>query len=78
MEIAGEAIGLHVNWKKTEYMLYNQADTDLITPEGKKLKQVEDFKYLGSWIESSKNDMEIRIGLAWQALKKWMNYGNLT
>ena len=69
-EIARVVIGLHVNCKKTDYVLYNQADADLITLEGKKLKQVEDFKYLGSWIESSKKDMEIKIGLAWQALNK--------
>ena len=31
LKISGEAIGLHVNCKNTEYMLYNQADADLIT-----------------------------------------------
>ena len=70
LELAGESIGLHVNHKKTEYMLYNQADAKLVTLEGNNLKQVEDFRYLGSWIASSKRDMEIRIGLAWKALNK--------
>lgn len=70
LEIAAEAVGLHVNYKKTQYMLYNQADADLVTLEGKNLKQVEDFKYLGSWLQSSKRDMEIRIGQAWHALSK--------
>ena len=51
-------------------MLYNQLDADLDTLEGKKLKRVDDFKYLGSWIESSKKDLETRIGLAWNALNK--------
>ena len=70
LEVAGESIGLHVNHTKTEYMLYNQAEAELVTLDGKKLKQVEDFKYLGSWIASSKRDMEVRIGLAWKALNK--------
>ena len=70
LEAAGEKIGLHLNHKKTEYMLYNQLDADLVTLEGKKLKRVDDFKYLGSWTESIKKDLETRIGLAWNALSK--------
>ena len=70
LEVAAEAIGLHVNYKKTKFMSYNQPDGDIITLEGNKLKQVDDFKYLGSWIQSSKRDMEIRIGQAWRALNK--------
>ena len=70
LEVAGESIGLYVNYTKTEYMLYNQAEAELVTLDGKKLKQVEDFKYLGSWIASNKRDMEVRIGLAWKALNK--------
>ncbi|KAK2561469.1 hypothetical protein P5673_015438 [Acropora cervicornis] len=53
-------------------MLYNQAEGDLVTLEGNKLKQVDNFKYLGSWIQSSEKDMNIRIGKAWSALKKMM------
>ena len=70
LEDAAQAIGLHVNAKKTEYMLYNQPDGDLITLEGNTLKQVNKFKYLGSWIQSSGDDMDIRIGQAWGALNK--------
>jgi len=53
-------------------MLYNQAEGDLVTLEGNKLKQVDNFKYLGSWIQSSEKDMNIRIGQAWSVLKKMM------
>ena len=28
LEVAAEAVGLHVNYKKTEYMIYNQPDGD--------------------------------------------------
>ena len=70
LEVAAEAVGLHVNFKKTEYMLYNLPDGDLVTLDGNKLKQVDDFKYLGAWIQSSEKDMNTRIGQAWSALNK--------
>ena len=70
LEVSAEAMGLHVNCKKTQYMRYNQSDGDLVTLEGNKLKQVYDFKYLGAWIQSSERDMNIRIGQAWSALNK--------
>ena len=54
------------------YMLYNQPVGDLVTLGGNKLKQVDNFKYLGSWIQSSEKDMNIRIGQAWSALNKMM------
>ena len=37
---------------------------------GELLKQVEDFKYVGSLIADSKRDIKVRIGLAWKALNK--------
>ena len=72
LEVAAKTVGLHVNYKKTEYMLYNQPVGDLVTLGGNKLKQVDNFKYLGSWIQSSEKDMNIRIGQAWIALNKMM------
>ena len=70
LEMAAEAIGLHENCRKTEHMLLNQDETDLKTLSGDLLKQVHDFKHLGLWIADSKNDMEVRIGLAWKVLSK--------
>ena len=64
LEIAAETIGLHANCKKMELMLFNQDETDLKTVSGDLLKQVHDFKHLGSCIEDSKKDMEVRIELA--------------
>ena len=72
LEVAAKTVGLHVNYKKTEYMLYNQPVGDLVTLGGNKLKQVDNFKYLGSWIQSSEKDMNVRIGQAWIALNKMM------
>ena len=51
-------------------MLYTQPVGDLVTLGGYKLKQVDNFKYLGSWIQSNEKDMNIRIGQAWSALNK--------
>ena len=34
------------------------------------MKQMQDFKYLGSWITDRKRYLEVRIGLAWKALNK--------
>ena len=45
---------------------------DLVTLGGNKLKEVDHFKYLGSWIQSSEKDMNKRIGQAWSALNKMM------
>ena len=70
LEMAAEPIGLHENCKKTEHMLLNQDETDLKKLSGDLLKQVHNFKHLRSWITDSKNDMEVRIGLAWKVLSK--------
>lgn len=43
-------------------MLDNQPGSQIITLRGNKLKQVEDFKCLGPWIQPSEKDMKIRIG----------------
>ena len=50
-------------------MLYNQPESDLLTLEGNELVQVDNFKYLGAWIQSSEKDMSIRIGQSWSPLK---------
>ena len=70
LEIAAETVGLHVNFKKTEYMRFNQEEGEVVTLDGNKLKEVVDFKYLGALIQSSEKDINSRIGQAWQALNK--------
>jgi hypothetical protein len=37
------------------------------------LEIFDDFKYLGSWLGSSKKDMSIRIWIAWKALNELKN-----
>ena len=51
-------MGLHLNAKKTEYMAYNVIYHEpLKTNSGAALKKVEDFKYLGPIMQSSKKDI---------------------
>ena len=58
-------VGLGLNAKKTEVMTYNIPEHDpLRTVTGDVLKEVADFKYLGSWVESTEADIKIRKALA--------------
>ena len=52
-------VGLRLNAKKT---------TVLKTLDGLSLALTEDFKYLGSYIGTTKRDIKVRKSLAWQAL----------
>ena len=64
-------VGLKINRKKTEYMLVGdfRADPGLAVIEGP-IARTNDFKYLGSWVVSSKRDFEVRRAQAWQACKR--------
>ena len=66
--MAASQIGLHINKAKTEFMSFNIPT--LKTNQGKTLKYVNDFQYLGSWINSCEKDISTRIGKAWSALNK--------
>ena len=62
-------VGLGVNAKKTKGLPINiDNPTPLHITDGTVLEWVEDFKYLGSWVESSKKDISVRKALAWLAL----------
>ena len=62
-------IGLGVNADKTEYISLNQKNNSCIKSlKGKIIKQVNYFKYLGSYVASTDHDVNVRIGQAWSAL----------
>ncbi|KAJ4925013.1 hypothetical protein JOQ06_003960, partial [Pogonophryne albipinna] len=63
-------VGLRLNAKKTEVITYNilPEHPPLTTTEGTVLKEVKDFKYLGSWVNSTEQDLKVRKVLAWRAL----------
>ena len=70
LEVAAEAVGLQVNYSKTNYMVFQEVNPRIKGKNGEELEAVNDFKYLGSWLASSSNDMGIRIAQAWSAHNK--------
>ena len=72
VETACRKVGLHLNAKKTEVVPINVPlpYIPLKTIERQELKSVDDFKYLGSWVKSSEQDVKVRKALAWKALNK--------
>ena len=73
VEIEAAKIGLHLKAKKTELMAFNHIDAVIKTLSGSTVKRVDNFKYLGSWMESSEKDFEVRKALAWSACHKMKN-----
>ena len=68
VETEAAKVGLHVNAKKTELMAWNHTEPiEIKTISGSILKEVDNFKYLGGWMNSSEKDFNIRKALAWSA-----------
>ena len=70
LEMAAKLIGLHINEKKTQYMIFNHNFLKLTLINKKCIKLTHDFPYLGSWIYSNEKDVDVRIGKDWVALQK--------
>ena len=70
-------VGLKINTgkSKTEYILVGNFSNEdvVISVDNKLLAQVQDYKYLGSWIMSSEKDFNTRKGQAWDAITKLDN-----
>ena len=62
-------IGIQLNSKKTEVMMFNHIIPVNIRIEngGTLINNVTHFKYLGTWIASSQKDFEIHKALSWSA-----------
>ena len=64
-----KGIGLFLNDKKTKVLTCNTTLTEpLTTGNEKALEEVNDFKYPGSWVNSTEHDIKVRKALAWRAL----------
>ncbi|XP_019633676.1 PREDICTED: exportin-5-like, partial [Branchiostoma belcheri] len=60
-----------MNAGKTKFMAFNQqSPVCLKTTDGSTLEKVEDFKYLGSHMESTAKDINSRKAAAWRACNK--------
>ena len=49
---------------------------DLQSRTGEAIENVEDFIYLGSWIDGTERDIEVRKAKAWAALQGYKTSGN--
>ena len=68
IESAAKEIGLCINSDKTEYININQNNKmQMKSICGSIINQVEDFKYIESYIRSTKRYVNIRISKAWSA-----------
>ena len=79
IEEISKAIGLCINVSKAEYMSFNQDSSvsmNMKSLNGEAINNVLDFKYLGSYIASTDNDVSIRIGKAWAVLITLIKYGH--
>ena len=67
VEEAASEIGLYINAGKTEFICYNE-EGEIKLRNGTNIKPVKEFVYLGSNIQSTERDIEIRKAKAWSAL----------
>ena len=74
VEKSAKRVGLSMNTGKTKYMSYNTIQQfEIKVIDGSNLKRVEDFKYLGAWIDSSAKDLKIRKALYWRTCHQMRN-----
>ena len=67
-QVAGSII-LHVNTYKIEFMCFNQRG-NIFTLNGRSLKLVDKFTYLGSRLSSTENDINRWLAKAWIAIDR--------
>ena len=71
IEEAAAGVGLAMNAKKTKVLTFNQKQQVKITAnDGSVLEVLQDFRYLGSMMSSTENDIKSRKGMAWRACNK--------
>ena len=64
-------IGLYLNSDKTEFMSFNQVQgTVLKTINNENIKKVDNFKYLGAWLDDTTNEMKVRKVVALKSCNK--------
>ena len=69
LERAAGGTDLHVNVDKTEFMCFNQRG-DISTQNGRSLKLVDKFPYLGSSVSSTQNHINTQLAKAWTAIDR--------
>ena len=77
VEDAASLVGLHCNETKTE-VISSTPNSSFRSLAGNSIKQVEDFKYLGSFVMNSEKNMKSRKASAWVACNKLNKIWNST
>ena len=72
LEQAAIGISLHMNSDKTGFMCFKE-DGPISTLNGKPLKLVDCFTYLGNNISSTQSDVNISIGKAWNIINRLLS-----
>ena len=70
VELISAKVGLNLNEDKTKYISFNSPEGQIVSLSGCCIEELDDFLYLGSWVVSSRKDINVRIGKAWSALSK--------
>ena len=71
LETAAATVGLTINQSKTKAMIIGDKSTgEQILLKTGDIEIVDDFCYLGSWIATSRKDINIRKAQAWTAINK--------
>ena len=75
VETVAESVGLKINVGKTKMMSFHLCGTssNLKNTSGDTIEEVDDFLYLGSWIQSTDRDIQVRKAKAWAAIHKLKN-----
>jgi hypothetical protein len=67
-------VGLKMNTSKTKFMSFNiPQPVKILTNNGSELEEINDFKYLGAWVQSSEKDLKTRKAAAWRACNRMQN-----
>ena len=58
-------------YKKMKFIIINQGINEVIKSlNGKNIKEVSEFKYIGSYIQSTEKYINIRLAKSWAALNE--------
>ena len=70
VEIETAKVGLQLNEKKTKLSFNQETSVNVITQSDKSIEVIKNFKYLGSWMESTEKDFNVWKALAWSSCHK--------
>ena len=79
LEAAALQVGLKMNDDKTKFMSVNIPEEEpqvIKASSGEDIERVEDFVYLGAWINGSEHDIVVRKAKAWAACHKMKKIWN--